>query len=252
MHGQACHSHSGAWLEARHRYASACELPLAVSRLGRVRLLDVGTGLGLNLAAALRAVHLAGGQLEVVTLELDPAVLRAARALATGMPSEVRRWHKPVLEALSKSEARGGGRAPLMVDDQVRGDLRLSLGDASQTLASVSKETCFDAVFLDPFSPRVEPRLWQPDVLGALADRMRSGSLLSTYTASLAVRAALQHAGLRVGAGPRVGAKAQGTLASPDRDLGGLDPRTRRRIARRAARLAAQTPPSPADFPCRG
>jgi hypothetical protein len=67
---------------------------------------------------------------------------------------------------------------------------------------------------------------------------MAPGSILSTYSASIGVRAGLLAAGLRVGPGARVGTKSSGTLASPDEDPGDFDARTQRRLAKRASDLA--------------
>jgi tRNA U34 5-methylaminomethyl-2-thiouridine-forming methyltransferase MnmC len=217
-HGETCHSKAGAWQQACERYADGCRLG---ERRGVVRLLDVGTGIGLNLAAAYRATK---GNLEVVSLERDPGVIEAGFALE--QPPEVERWLAPVRAAL-KSE---------------RSFVRLRLGDARSIVKTL--EGSFDAVFLDPFSPRVEPDLWSLEFLSEIARRMAPGSILSTYSASLSVRAALAAAGLRVGPGARVGTKAAGTLASPDAKLPTFDERTRRRIERRAERHAGGFLPS--------
>jgi len=207
-HGETCHSRAGAWQQACERYADGCRLS---ARRGVVRLLDVGTGIGLNLAAAYRATD---GRLEAVSFEHDPRVIEAGLALE--QPPEIERWLAPVREALRSGTSF----------------VRLVVGDAREGVAEI--EGAFDAVFLDPFSPRVEPDLWDPKFLLEIAKRMAAGSLLSTYSASLAVRAALAAAGLRVGPGARVGTKASGTLASPDVDLPAFDERTRRRVERRA------------------
>jgi len=239
-HGEACHSRCGAWLEARERYARPCRLTeRARAAQGRpLRLLDVGTGLGLNLAAALEAVEGSGGRLAAVTLERDRSVLAAALALGgdgahTG-PEE--RWHAPVRAALGAAlprvadgtPARGGVEVPLGEGST----LHLVLGDARETLPALAPELRFDAVFLDPFSPASEPDLWSEPFLAAIAARMAPGARLSTYCARYAVRLGLARAGLRVGLGARVGAKAEGTLASPDQDLPGLAPRVVRRLGR--------------------
>jgi tRNA U34 5-methylaminomethyl-2-thiouridine-forming methyltransferase MnmC len=165
-------------------------------------------------------------RLEIVTLEIDRNVIESAFAL-------------------EERERAGHGAAALALlrvalqhpDGRAEGDdvsLRLVLGDARESIANLP-ESSFDAVFLDAFSPRVEPELWTPAFLREIAARMAPGSLLSTYSASLAVRAGLAAVGLRVGPGARVGTKSSGTLASPDRTLDPFPARLERRLARRAA-----------------
>jgi tRNA U34 5-methylaminomethyl-2-thiouridine-forming methyltransferase MnmC len=233
--GATRHSLSGAWQQARERYARPCLLREVALDRGRVRLLDVGTGLGLNLAAALAELAGTGAVLEATTLEADEAVLRAALALED-WPREVGEAYEPIRSALraalerrarSAASARGAGL-----------ELSLLLGDARETV-ELLPVGAFDAVFLDPFAPRDDPALWSGPFLAALARRLAPQALLSTYSASLAVRTALARAGLRVGRGPRVGAKAEGTLASPARDLPPLERRTARKLERRGPRPRA-------------
>jgi uncharacterized protein len=245
--GALSHSTAGAWTEAVERYAIPTRLAERARSATSLCLLDVGTGLGWNLAAALDAVG--ATPLHVVTLELDPGSIRAGLALAErgdlGSPELVAR-HAPVARALGEALDRVGPSGqlgsclqPVPVPFGVGGSLRLLLGDGRRTLPAVAGP--FDAVFLDPFAPAQDPPLWHADFLAQIARRMAPGGLLSTYSASLTVRARLAGAGLRVGRGPRVGGKAQGTLATPDvatpyPELPALDPRTARKLARRLAR----------------
>lgn len=222
VHGESCHSSSGAWQQARERYAAACRLNELARSRKRVRLLDIGTGLGLNLAAALEALDGTGCELSAVTLERDREVLEQTLALRD-WPSEVERFLAPVRAAIADALA---GRASSI-------DVQLVLGDARDTLPRLPEQQRFDAVFLDPFSPRVEPDLWSEPFLAAVADRMDPHAVLSTYSAAFAVRLALAHVGLRVGLGPRVGAKAQGTLASPRAELPSLEARLARKLRAR-------------------
>jgi len=233
VHGETCHSRAGAWEESRLRYALACRLAERARDEGRLRLLDIGTGLGLNLAAAIEAVGATGCRLEILSLEIDRGVLEAALALGEREP------FAPWSEALALVRAalqHADGRA-----ERGQVALQLVLGDARETLARQGA-AAFDAVFLDAFSPRVEPELWAPPFLREIARRMGPGSLLSTYSAALSVRAGLAAAGLRVGAGARVGTKSSGTLASPDRALAPFPARLERRLARRAAALGGILP----------
>ena len=231
-------------MEARQRYAGACRLAERARTLGELRLLDVGTGLGLNLAAALEAVQGTECVLECVSLEVDADVLHTTVNLAD------REWvdeelagahcgwgssHAEVLSALRTALADPGRAAqPGGIPLGKRARLRLVLGDARRTLPALEPGERFDAVFLDPFSPGADPALWEPSFLNEVAARMRAGSWLSTYSSAFRVRLALARAGLRVGRGGRVGAKASGTLASPDCEPPPLEPRTARRLAARA------------------
>jgi tRNA U34 5-methylaminomethyl-2-thiouridine-forming methyltransferase MnmC len=217
---QACHSTSGAWEQARLRYAAPCRLRELARERSVVHLLDIGTGLGLNLAAALAALEGTQVRLHAVSFEADASVFAAAREL-TDWPADA----APHVERVQRSIA-GHPDASL--------DLRLELGDARESIERVELAE-FDAVFLDPFSPQVAPELWSEPFLLAVARRMAPHAVLSTYSAAFSVRLRLARAGLRVGRGPRVGRKSEGTLASARADLPPLEARLQRRIERRAA-----------------
>ena len=232
--GEACHSSSGAWQQALERYARACRLGERArsGELRACRLLDIGTGLGLNLAAALAELEGSGGPLDALTLELDPAAIELGLALYER--AELARgpwepWHAPVRRALRAALARPGERVELGRG----GALELRLGDARATLLAGAVRT-FDAVFLDPFSPARAGELWEEAFLVEVARRMGKAAWLSTYSASFRVRLALVRAGLHVGRGPRVGRKGEGTLASPELVPPALSPRLVRRLERRA------------------
>jgi tRNA U34 5-methylaminomethyl-2-thiouridine-forming methyltransferase MnmC len=240
-HGEACHSLSGAWRQARERYAIPCRIRELALERGVVRLLDVGTGLGLDLAAAVDALRGTQARLEATTLEIDCEVVTASLALVD-WPEDVERSLAPIREALRESLA--GAEVVHAAAGDVRVTLRARFGDARESIRKVAGP--FDAVFLDPFSPGVDGALWQADFLGELAARMDPDAVLSTYSAALEVRANLARAGLRVGLGPRVGTKAEGTLASFAAPLLPFTPRTSRKLARRLRASATEMSEKPA------
>src|SRR5678816_3743700 len=81
-HGATCHSQAGAWQQARERYAAPCRLPELARSQAAIELLDIGTGLGLNLAAALEALWGTSAELHATSFERDADVLHSAIALA--------------------------------------------------------------------------------------------------------------------------------------------------------------------------
>lgn len=227
--GHACHSEAGAWSQARERYAAGARL--ARHPGPTVRLLDVGTGLGLNLAAALEAVEGHGMRLMACGFELDPAPLEAAvlqPELAAGP------WHASVTRALELA-LRDPDRAKHVGVPMGRASrLRLLLGDAREQVGVV-QEGGFDAVFLDPFAPSVHGALWEQAFLAELGARLAPEGRLVTYSAATEVRVRLARAGLQVGRLGRVGRKAEGTVASRRARPGEeLPERLARRILRRA------------------
>jgi hypothetical protein len=230
-HGEACHSRAGAWLEARERYAVPCRLAERARGLAGRRalcLLDVGTGPGWNVAAALAAVAGTGTDVAIDTLESEPSVIRAGELLPDG-PAGAEPWWGAARAALGTA-LRAGGAAAL--GGGPGGGIALHVGDARETLCGLPTEPRYDAVFLDPFSPGVDEVLFGAEFLLEVARRMRPQAILSTFTSAFRVRRALAEAGLAVGRGPAVGRKRSGTLASHAADLPPLRPAVAARLAR--------------------
>jgi len=241
--GLACHSWEGAWQQAVERYAGGVEFSERGDAV--VRLLDVGVGLGLNMAAALAAVEGGGRCLEVTGLELHLEPLQLAIAESEPLAGP---WHRAVGEAL-KAALDLAQQDPERADQEgvplgQRSRLWLPLGDARKTIRALAPERRFDAVFMDPFAPADQSDLWQGDFLQAIAERMDPGSRLVTYCAASAMRADLLRAGLLVGRLGRVGRKAEGTVAAPHpADLPPLPPRALRRLRQRAADPVSECTP---------
>lgn len=243
-HGQNCHSTFGARTEARRRYADVCiDGPVATREVrgtaGRpLRLLDVGLGLGLNTTAAWERLTLRRGahaELVVLALEHDREIVARSLRLPPDDEPGFEHHHAQVRSALARALASGASR---WCGEVTQGfTLEVRFGDARHTLIEAPPTGPFDAVFLDPFSPDVDAPLWEPAFLGAVAQRMAHGAVLSTYSAATRVRVHLRAVGLEVGVGPRVGPKAEGTIAARGAAVPPFHPRVQRRIDRRAAEV---------------
>ncbi|MFQ5654602.1 MAG: tRNA (5-methylaminomethyl-2-thiouridine)(34)-methyltransferase MnmD [Planctomycetota bacterium] len=217
------HSLSGAFEEARERFVLPCRLPERVVA-GGVRVLDIGFGLGWNLAWALLEARRAFPEprLRALSLERDPLPIAILERFLEHLPDP--------LPAEAIRELARNGRFE-------RGGISLQLleGAAEHTMEKVDE--IFDCVFLDPFSPTRNPELWTRDFLGRVRCRVAEGGILSTYSAAVGVKVALIEAGWEIGKGPRVGMKSSGTLASngpADPPIPPLAERELRRLLRKA------------------
>jgi hypothetical protein len=72
----------------------------------------------------------------------------------------------------------------------------------------------FDVVFLDGFSPDVNPELWTYDFIRTIKNSMSSMGILVTYSSAFPVRGALIRAGFSAGTSMPFGRKRGGTAAA--------------------------------------
>jgi tRNA U34 5-methylaminomethyl-2-thiouridine-forming methyltransferase MnmC len=160
----------------------------------------------------------------VVGLELEPAVPQAAIAQHL-----TQAWPHPVQQVLQHLADNG------LSSGRCQG--QLLIGDARQQIQTlVSQGWQGDRIFLDPFSPPRCPQLWTVEFLGLVAQCLKPEGILATYSCAAAVRAALQLAGLHLGATRAVGRKWPATIARwIDQDLPPLSPQEREHLQTRAA-----------------
>ncbi len=198
--GEHYHSLSGAHLEALHRFVLPCRLIETARQRGTVRIIDVGFGLGTNVGWAIHVVQRAvpGTVVEIVSFERDL------------LPLEQLRGHFRALPEARLSTILGN----LVECGEWRQDsltLQLIEGEVQQQIATIDGP--YDAVFLDPFSPKRNPGPWKSGFLASLRECMSENAILSTYSSARRVRLALLRGGWQIGLGPAVGMKSSGTLA---------------------------------------
>ncbi len=208
-YGQAMHTRDGAFGEAlaKHIFPSR----ILESAGDRVRVLDVGFGLGYNTLALIEEFEkrAGGGCLEIVSFEKDISFIPLMESLSF----EGRRGE--IYEAL-KAALRTGNAAG------ERFSVALVSGDARKSILRYAGGG-FSAVFHDPYSPSKNPELWTVDFFSALRSCCEGRAILTTYSSAPQVRRALLDAGFRVGKGPAFGSKREGTLASTGAGIEELD-----------------------------
>lgn len=217
---QHYHSLSGAHKEARLRYVVPGRIIEFARRFGRVRILDIGFGLGTNVGWAIHEIQkkVPGTKLKIVSLEKDLLAVEDLVGHFKALP-EIR------LAILLKELVENGQvQEPGLT-------LEMVTGDAESEIETIDEH--FDAIFLDPFSPAHNPRLWTRGFLAAVRKKTEEGGILTTYSCARSVRLALLQAGWQIGEGPRVGTKSSGTLASNgsvEPPLPGIDAKLRQKL----------------------
>lgn len=196
-YGQTYGSMHGVLVEARHVFLEGSG---AIERLAAglpTRVLEVGFGTGLNVAATVAATVAAAGTppLEIVSLEHDLLPADAFAALAYGQrlglggyDDALVRWRRSLPDVST---------APASFDFQ-NATVTVVPGDAR----AADFGTGFHAVYLDAFSPDANPELWTAAFLARLFDALVPGGRLATYCARGAVRRALSDVGFAVAKRP--------------------------------------------------
>jgi tRNA U34 5-methylaminomethyl-2-thiouridine-forming methyltransferase MnmC len=197
-YGETFRSRRGAHTEARHVFVEGTGVAARLAAGRPTSVLEVGLGAATNLVWTAAAALASDTPLCYRVYEPDP--LPAAAWAALGLESAAPRAF--VDDLLATRHAWGS----LAIGDRRRWrhgpiDLELRVAPIAWLAAGGPDDGAsaeFDAIYLDPFSPSVNPEAWAPEVLAALADRLRPGGMLASYTVAGAVRRGLRAAGLEV------------------------------------------------------
>ncbi|MBS3176176.1 hypothetical protein J4457_02985 [Candidatus Woesearchaeota archaeon] len=198
------HSKSGAIEEAMEKFVVPCKIAEKAKNQKAV-LLDICFGLGYNTAVALDVIkkNNPNCEVEIFALENDEEVLKNLLLLSPKIES-FPLIKKMVSEFLETKKT--------VKKENVT--FHLFLEDALDSIKKIEKNTV-DAVFLDPFSPKVCPELWSQAFFEDIRKAMKDNAILATYSCARVVRDNLKAAGFRTEDGPCVGRRAPSTIGYP-------------------------------------
>lgn len=191
--------------ESRAVFLAGCGMPEVWANRTDFTLLELGFGTGLNIAAVMELWSKArpvGGYLHIFSVEgFLMSADDAARAL--GAWPELVAFTGALLAQWPK--ARRGFHH--MEFPQWGVSLTLGLMDVHTALAAWAGAA--DAVFLDGFSPALNPDMWGEAVMALIASHTKPGAPLATFTVAGFVRRGLQAAGFSVAKRPGFGRKRE-------------------------------------------
>ena len=189
-YGEGYRSFRGARSESWHVFVAGSGVAARLASALPTTVLELGLGTARNLGASATVAFAFDAPLRYVALEHDlPSADDWARLEpdALGPP----RFRSALLAARRTWDTAPGTRHTLRVGPVT---LEVHRGDAR----SATWPAGVDAVYLDGFSPTVNPELWTDDVLGRVASHLAPGGTVVSYCVQGRVRRALEKAGLRV------------------------------------------------------
>jgi len=200
--GDVYRTRYNALAQARSVFLHGCGLPGRWQQQTQFTLLEIGFGLGLNFltswaawaADPRRCAHLHYIGIEAFPVSADD-LLRSAQALDQTSDSLANQI-QPLAKRLAvqwRGIRRGVNHFSL--EDQGL-TLELLVGDVQPMLATLNDPV--DAVYLDGFSPALNPDMWSEQTLALVAQRCQPGTRLATYTVAGVVRRHLTTLGFEV------------------------------------------------------
>lgn len=182
---EAYHSYHGAYTEALEKHVQACEIPNLSRNTQKLEILDICFGLGYNSLVCIKEARKVNPNIEVKidALENDLEVF-----------SMMKECHD--IEDIKLLE----------------NICIFHIGDARTKIIEL-KNNSFDAIFFDPFSPKVCPELWQEDFIKDVVSKAKQGAYISTYSSSRVAKDGFSNTGCEILEGPKCGRKTGGVLA---------------------------------------
>ncbi len=194
LHHETYHSVDGAELESLWLFVEASGFKQGLTRSSeRVRVVDLGLGLGLNALNGIEAWfdHPCPPNLQIVSIESDEALVKD---LFQNPQAEWKaKWPERRINFLKQvREARFSG------EDCFEAYLKHGVSTSSchwLILPGLMQEVCrneslglFDFFWHDAFSPQTTPECWTAEFFTTLRKRSKPGAILVTYSVAGEVR----------------------------------------------------------------
>ena len=218
---EAYHStKAGAYLESLHKFINPCKIQELAKNKKEINILDIGFGLGYNVAVALEQALISNPnvKLNIISIEKDIFVFEKIKEL--NIPENLKEIYEILISGEIKKENINNHEFLIYFVDNENLNLKVILEEGRKVLKSLQNlDMRFDAVFYDAFSPKVNTEMWTVDVFKLVKNLMNKKGILATYSASLAVRKGLIEAGFKIGLVEPIGRKSYSTVATINGDI---------------------------------
>ena len=231
-YGEAYHStKAGAYTESLHKFINPCKIPQLAKEKGFIKILDVGFGLGYNVAVAIREAVNSNPdvKLDIISIEKDKTVFEKIKTL--NIQENLEDIYKQILNGKFKQSKIGGEIIESYEAEGKNFYLKILFGEGRKIIKLLSENNYqFNAIFYDPFSPKVNTEMWTLDLFRYIKKLIDKKGILATYSASLSVRKGLQEAGFKIGLVEPVGRKSYSTVATLEGEIPSLTEKEKNRL----------------------
>ena len=229
---EAYHStKAGAYVESLHKFVNPCKIRELSKSQKTVKILDVGFGLGYNVAVALEQAVLENPdiKLNVISIEKDINVFKRIKQL--NIPDNLVNYYRILNSGIFREEMIDNHRLNVYCVEDKNLSLKVILDEGRKVIKLLKNSKMkFDAIFYDAFSPKVNTEMWTVDIFKLIKNLIKEEGILATYSASLAVRKGLIEAGFKVGLVEPVGRKSYSTVATLKGNISPLNEKEKFRL----------------------
>ncbi len=232
-YNEAYHStKAGAYTESLYKFTLPCKVDKLSKEKDEINILDVGFGLGYNVAVAIKVARENNPdvKINIISIEKDPFFIDRIKSMEI---PEILTDEYNIIKNLQPSKIKINERY-YNTYTYLEGNLNLLVivGEGREIIYNLSKENYkFDAVFYDPFSPKVNTEMWTLDLFKVVKNLMTEKAILATYSASLPVRKGLIEAGFKIGLVEPVGRKSHSTVATINGEIPDLPEKEKKRLS---------------------
>ena len=231
-YGEAYHStKAGAYTESLHKFINPCRIPELAKEKGFIRILDVGFGLGYNVAVAIKEATQSNSdvKLDIISIEKDKKIFEKIKSL--DIPDNLKDIYKQILDGKFTKLKIGNKSINVYKSENKNFSLNILFGEGRQLIKLLTADNYkFNCIFYDPFSPKVNTEMWTLDLFRYIKKLLDKKGIFATYSASLSVRKGLIEAGLKIGLVEPIGRKSYSTVATIEGDIPPLTEREANRI----------------------
>ena len=215
--GEAYHStKAGAYMESLHKFVIPCRIKELALEKEQIHILDVGFGLGYNVAVAVNeALEINPNiKLKIVSIEKDKNFLEHIKSIETH--KRLNSFYDWLFKGSFKEKTLGKERFLIYSVQNENIDLEIYIGEGRKIIKNFVGflDMKFNVVFFDPFSPKVNSEMWTLNLFKLIKNLIEEDGILATYSASLSVRKGLIEAGFKIGLVEPIGRKSYSTVAT--------------------------------------